>query len=114
VIQLSVASGEEVMETIRRKLEELDILDAAVVSLIGAVEGCAISTMAMDDASSDIIIEYPQPLEFSGTGEIIDGKLHLHVVCGAEGNQTISGHLHWANVKNFYVNAYVLPLPRKA
>jgi predicted DNA-binding protein with PD1-like motif len=114
VILLSVATGEEVMETISRKLDELDILDAAIVSLIGAVEGCAISTKEMDDASSDIIIEYPQPLELSGNGEVIDGKVHLHVVCGAEGNQTVSGHLHWANVKNFSVNAYVIPLPPKA
>jgi predicted DNA-binding protein with PD1-like motif len=112
VILLSVATGEEVMETISRKLEELDILNGAVVSLIGAVEGCAISTMSMDDASEEILIEYPQPLELSGTGEITNGKLHLHVVCGAEGNQTVSGHLHWANVKNFSVNAYVLPLAR--
>ncbi len=110
MILLSVATGEEVMETISRKLEELDILNGAVVSLIGAVEGCAISTMSMDDPAENLIIEYPQPLELSGTGEITDGKLHLHVIGGAEGNQTVSGHLHWANVKNFCVNAYVLPL----
>jgi len=110
VLLLSVASGEEVMATLQRQVTERGIENGAVVSLIGAVESAAVSTMAKDDASNDIITEYHQPLELSGTGEIKDGKLHVHVVLGAEGNATISGHLHWATVKTFFVNAYVLPL----
>lgn len=107
---VSVASGEEVIETLNRKLDELGITNGAIVSLIGAVEACAISTMPKDDPGKDHVTEYTQPLELSGTGEIKDGKVHIHVVCGAEGNHTISGHLHWATVKTFFVNAYVLPL----
>jgi uncharacterized protein len=110
VLLLSVASGEEVMATLQRQVAEHGIENGAVVSLIGAVESAAVSTMAKDDASNDIVTEYHQPLELSGTGEIKDGKLHVHVVLGAEGNATISGHLHWATVKTFFVNAYVLPL----
>lgn len=110
MLLLSVASGEEVMATLQRKIAEHGIENGAVVSLIGAVESAAVSTMAKDDASNDIITEYNQPLELSGTGEIKDGKIHVHVVLGAEGNATISGHLHWATVKSFFVNAYVLPL----
>ena len=110
MLLLSVASGEEVMATLQRQVTERGIENGAVVSLIGAVESAAVSTMAKDDASNDIITEYHQPLELSGTGEIKDGKLHVHVVLGAEGNATISGHLHWATVKTFFVNAYVLPL----
>lgn len=110
MLLLSVASGEEVMATLQRQVTERGIENGAVVSLIGAVESAAVSTMAKDDASNDIITEYHQPLELSGTGEIKDGKLHVHVVLGAEGNETISGHLHWATVKTFFVNAYVLPL----
>ncbi|HZM77340.1 MAG TPA: DUF296 domain-containing protein [Candidatus Limnocylindrales bacterium] len=110
MLLLSVASGEEVMATLQHQITERGIENGAVVSLIGAVESAAVSTMAKDDASNDIITEYHQPLELSGTGEIKDGKLHVHVVLGAEGNATISGHLHWATVKTFFVNAYVLPL----
>lgn len=110
MLLLSVASGEELMAALQRQVTERGIENGAVVSLIGAVESAAVSTMAKDDASNDIITEYYQPLELSGTGEIKDGKLHVHVVLGAEGNATISGHLHWATVKTFFVNAYILPL----
>ena len=110
MLLVSVASGEEMIATIEAELAKQGVANGAVVSLIGAVESAAVSTMAKDDASRDIVTEYHQPLELSGTGEIKDGKLHVHVVLGAEGNTTISGHLHWARVKTFFVNAYVLPL----
>ncbi len=110
MILVSVASGEEVMATVEAQLVKQGVVDGAIVSLIGAVESAAVSTMAKDDAAQDIITEYHQPLELSGSGEIKAGKLHIHVVLGAEGNTTISGHLHWATVKTFFVNAYVLPL----
>jgi predicted DNA-binding protein with PD1-like motif len=110
MLLVSVASGEEVMKTVEDKLADLGVANGAVVSLIGAVESAAVSTMPKDDASQDIITEYHQPLEMSGTGEVKDGKLHVHVVLGAESNETISGHLHWATVKTFFVNAYVVPL----
>lgn len=110
MIVVSVAAGEEVIETVTRDVAKRGIANGAIVSLVGAVESCAVSTMPKDDPSKDIITEYEQPLELSGTGEIKDGKVHIHVVLGAEGNQTISGHLHWAKVKTFFVNAYVMPL----
>jgi uncharacterized protein len=78
------------------------------VSLIGAVDSCGISNMARDDHRNDIITEFKQPLEFSGTGEIKDGKLHIHCVVSTEGNDALGGHLHWARVENFFVNAYVI------
>jgi predicted DNA-binding protein with PD1-like motif len=110
VLLLSVASGEEVLETITRKAAEAGITDGAIVSLIGAVEACAVSTMAAADPAKDIVTEYAQPLELSGTGEITDGQVHIHVVLGAEGNQAITGHLHRATVTTFFVNAYVVPM----
>jgi predicted DNA-binding protein with PD1-like motif len=110
VLLVSVASGEEVIETINRRLGELGVANGAVVSLIGAVEACAVSTMPKDNPSGDVIAEYAQPLELSGNGEIKDGKVHLHVVLGADGNRAICGHLHWARVTTFFVHAYVVPL----
>jgi predicted DNA-binding protein with PD1-like motif len=47
----------------------------------------------------------------SGTGEIIDGEPHIHCVLGREGNETISGHLHWAKIESWYVRIYFIRLP---
>jgi predicted DNA-binding protein with PD1-like motif len=98
------------MATIEAELVKQGVLNGAVVSLIGAVDTAAVSTMHKDDYAQDIVTEYHQPLELSGTGEIRDGKLHVHVTLGAMGNVTISGHLHRATVKEFFVHAYVIPL----
>lgn len=65
---------------------------------------------AADDASKDIVTEYRQPFELNGTGEIVDGILHLHCTLGREGDHALAGHLQWAHVDSFFVHAYVLPL----
>jgi len=111
VIVLVVEPGYEVMQTLRRLAAEHGVRDGAIVSLIGAVDSCAISNMPAADARSDIVTEYKQPCELSGTGEITDGEVHIHVVLGREGDVAVSGHLHWANVETFFVHAYVLPVP---
>ncbi|GHJ46947.1 hypothetical protein Cs7R123_42890 [Catellatospora sp. TT07R-123] len=110
MLLVSVQPGQEVMETIATQLAERGVTDGAVVSLIGAVDECCISNMPADDASKDILTEYRQPFELTGTGEIKDGKVHLHVVLGREGDAALAGHLHWARVETFFVNAYVLAL----
>jgi predicted DNA-binding protein with PD1-like motif len=110
VILLAVRPGEEVIETLTRRADEEGITNGAVVSLIGVVDGCAISNMPAGDATSDVISEYHQPFELSGTGEITDGKVHLHVTLGREGDVALAGHLHRAKVETFFVRAYVLPL----
>jgi predicted DNA-binding protein with PD1-like motif len=109
MLLISVQPGEEVMESISRQLAERGIINGAVASLIGAVDACGISNMAKSDYRDDIITELKQPLEFSGTGEVKDGRLHIHCVVSGEGNAALGGHLHWARVENFFVNAYVLP-----
>lgn len=109
MLLISVQPGEEVMESITRQLADRGVVDGAVASLIGAVDACGISNMARNDFSNDIVTELKQPLEFSGTGEVKDGVLHIHCVVSGEGNAALGGHLHWARVENFFVNAYVLP-----
>jgi predicted DNA-binding protein with PD1-like motif len=104
----AVQPGQEVVSTLTTVLAERGVENGAVVSLIGAVDSCCISNMAADDASKDILTEYDQPFELTGTGEIKDGKVHIHVVLGREGDQALAGHLHWANVETFFVNAYVI------
>ncbi|MDI1461156.1 DNA-binding protein [Catellatospora sp. KI3] len=110
MLVVSVQPGQEVMETIAAQLAERGVTDGAVVSLIGAVDECCISNMPAEDASKDILTEYRQPFELTGTGEVKNGKVHLHVVLGREGDAALAGHLHWARVETFFVNAYVLAL----
>lgn len=110
MLLISVQSGEEVMESVTRQLKERGVQNGAVVSLIGAIDSCCISTMPKDDATRDILTEYEQPFELSGTGDIKKGVLHLHCVLGKEGDVALAGHLHWARVGNFFVNAYVIEM----
>lgn len=112
MILLVASPGEEMIEAITRRARESGISDGAIVSLIGAVDACAISNMPAADASRDIITEYKQPFELSGTGEITDGKVHIHVVLGREGDSALAGHLHWATVDTFFVHAYTIPMDR--
>lgn len=108
MILLAVEPGEEVIEAVTRRAAAEGISNAAIVSLIGAVDACGISNMPAHDARADIVNEYQQPFELTGTGEIIDGKVHIHVVLGREGDVALAGHLHWARVETFFVHAYAL------
>jgi uncharacterized protein len=110
VLFISAQPGDEVMESLSRQLKTHGITNGAIVSLIGAVDACGISNMPKGNANQDILTEYHQPFELSGTGEVKDGVLHLHVVLGREGDVALAGHLHWAQVRTFFVNAYVMPL----
>jgi hypothetical protein len=110
LILVSVPPGQEVIDTLTASLREQGVTNGAIVSLIGAVEGCAISTMATDDHAKDIITEYAAPAELTGTGEIKDGVVHVHVTLGLQGDESKTGHLHRADVVHFFVNAYVQAL----
>ncbi|HSW88045.1 MAG TPA: PPC domain-containing DNA-binding protein [Candidatus Saccharimonadales bacterium] len=101
---------EEIIEIVTKYLQENNIKQGSIVSVIGAVDECCISTMPKEDAKKDILTEYHEPLEMSGVGEIQNGKPHIHATFGREGNQAVFGHLHWAKVKNWFVNVYILPL----
>jgi uncharacterized protein len=110
VILVSVQPGQEVLTTLALQCREQGILNAAVVSIIGAVDNCTISTMARDDYRKDIVTEYDEPMELSGTGEVKDGTPHLHVSIAGEGDSVRGGHLHSARVEHFFVNLYLEPL----
>jgi predicted DNA-binding protein with PD1-like motif len=97
------------MEEITRAVREAGIIDATI-TLIGAVDEATISTMAKHDALIDTLTTYSEPLELTGTGEVVEGNPHIHVILCREADQTIGGHLHHATVKTFFVNAYVTPL----
>ena len=108
MLLVTAQPGDEVVASLSGQLSEYGVANGAVVSLIGAVDSCCISNMPKHDANQDILTEYHQPFELSGTGEVKDGVLHLHVILSGEGDAALAGHLHWAQVRTFFVNAYVL------
>ncbi|MBI3687073.1 MAG: DUF296 domain-containing protein [Actinobacteria bacterium] len=99
----------DLMTAITQRAGELGITNGAIVSLIGAVDSFTVSTMPAHDASADILTDYDLPAEMSGTGEIVDGLVHVHAVLAVEGDRAISGHLHRAHVGHWFARAYVLP-----
>lgn len=108
LITIKVSRNKEVMEVLKKEISKKKIKNAPIVSVIGAVDECCISNMSKKDAMKDILHTYKQPFELSGTGEIIDGKPHIHCVLGKEKDITLSGHLHWAIVKSWYITVYIL------
>ncbi len=110
MLLISIKPGQEVIEAATAQLQELGVQQGAIVSLVGAVDSCCISNMPRANAKDDILTEYSEPFERSVTGEIKDGRPHIHCVMGREGDVTLSGHLHWARVENWFVNLYVVPM----
>lgn len=98
----------ELMETVAKEAERLGITNGAIVSLIGAVDSFTISTMPEHDATKDNITDYNVPAEMSGTGEIVDGAVHIHAVMAVEGDRAVSGHLHRAEIGTFFGRVYVI------
>lgn len=65
--------------------------------------------MPAHDATADVLTEYNEPAEMSGTGEITGGIVHVHPVMAVEGERAVSGHLHRADVGTHFAHVYVLP-----
>lgn len=106
--EIEVSPEQEVIQTLEKRLFEIGIVHGAIVSLIGAVDSCCISNMPKSNAAEDILSTYEEPFELSGTGEIRNGKVHIHCVLGREDNSALAGHLHWAKVTTWYVRAYII------
>jgi uncharacterized protein len=109
MIRVEISPGHEVLTEITHAVEAAGIREASI-TLIGAVDLATISTMPRHDARSDTLTTYAMPAELTGTGEVIDGKPHVHVILCCEGDQTVGGHLHTATVDTHFVHAYVSPL----
>ena len=108
MIVLEINDG-ELMAGIQTQAAQAGITSGAIVSLIGAVDAFTVSTMPAADATKDIVTDYALPAEMTGTGEIVDGKPHVHVVMAVEGDRAISGHLHRAEVGTWFARVYVVP-----
>jgi predicted DNA-binding protein with PD1-like motif len=108
VLHIIEVRDAELIESLTRQAEERGITSGAIVSLIGAVDSFAVSTMPAADPTKDIITDYHQPAEMSGTGEINDGTIHIHAVMAVEGDHAIAGHLHRAQVGAWFARAYII------
>ena len=107
MITIEVTNG-ELMATLTEQAAKHGISNGVIVSLIGAVNSFTVSTMPADGATKDILTEYSLPAEMSGTGEIVDGKVHVHAVMAVEADRAISGHLHRASVGTWFAHACAL------
>jgi predicted DNA-binding protein with PD1-like motif len=105
---VTVEKDQEVLETLNAAVTELGIRDGSI-TLIGAVQESTVSVMLKDNPLDDRLRSYDQPFELTGTGEIVDGKVHVHVALAGE-DVTAAGHLHSAIVRDFFVRAYITPL----
>jgi predicted DNA-binding protein with PD1-like motif len=101
----------ELLESITKQAAELGITDAAIVTLIGAADSFTVSTNPAGDATGHTITSYPLPAEMTATGEIIDGKPHIHAVMAIQGDRAVAGHLHQAQIGTWFAHAYVMPSP---
>jgi uncharacterized protein len=108
MIVIEVRNG-ELLDAIEQSARERGIADAAIVTLIGAVDSFTVSTMPADDATKDVITDYDMPAEMTATGEIVSGRPHVHAVMAVEGDRAITGHVHKAQVGTWFARAYLLP-----
>ena len=108
LVKYRFAEGAEVIGSLAAKLKEDGITDASIVSVIGGVDKVTISNMAKEDARKDMLTEYNEPLELSGTGSVHEGKVHIHATLGREGDQALFGHLHSAFATTWFVDVHVL------
>ena len=108
LLKFKINPGKELMEVLTKEFEKRNLQDGAIVSVIGAFDECCISCMPKNDPMKDVLTEYYEPVEVNGTGEIKEGKPHIHINLGRENNQTASGHLHWGKVKSWYATVFVV------
>lgn len=98
------------MRALGERIRERGIVSAAIVSIIGAVDACEFSTMPRDDARADLVHDLKEPLELSGSGEVVDGVPHIHCVLATAEGTARAGHLRRAWVETWFVHAYLAPV----
>ena len=99
----------ELMESISRQAAEQGITYAAIVALIGAIDSFTVSTNPAGDPTAHTYSAYSLPAEMTATGEIVDGRPHIHAVMAVQGDRAIAGHLHKAQIDTSFARAYVIP-----
>lgn len=111
--KIHIESGQEVIHTITEYCKEENIKNAAIVSIIGALDKGRVMSSSKADAKADIFKNFEEPLELSGTGEIDKEKVHIHCILGRVDGTVLMGHLEEGFVENWFVNIYLLPLEKR-
>jgi len=104
LLEFKINKGREVTAILNEEFKKLRLNKGAIVSVVGAVDECCISNML----KKDVLKTYKEPMELSGTGEIRDGKAHIHCTLSRENNSALHGHLHWAKVEAWYVTVFLI------
>lgn len=100
----------DLIEQLTAELKTRGIVNAAIVSIVGAVRAATLQTMVTADPKTPSVTEI-RNAEVSGIGEVEDGVPNLHVTLGAEGGQAYAGHLSAATVGGWAtVNVYLIRL----
>lgn len=102
-----VGPGEELLAKTQAYCHERSIKDAAIVSVVGAFDASCIHTMQRNDAKQTVMTTINEPVELSGTGEVVDGTVHIHAVLSKENCETLSGHLEWGKVESWFAHVYI-------
>ena len=93
-VVLHLGKGELILESIQSEIKRLNIRNGIVTSGIGSARKIVyhrIGSLANDPLNLFITVEAPTEIG-SLQGLIIDGEVHLHIVCyGADG--AFAGHL---------------------
>lgn len=110
MLKIEVKQGERVIEKVQAAVRQWNIKNAAIVSVIGAVKTCTISNMHPENSAEDFVNTYKEQLELSGSGEVIDGKVHIHCVVSRSGAEALAGHLQDAVVGDHFVHVYLIAL----
>jgi predicted DNA-binding protein with PD1-like motif len=97
----------ELMDELARRVKADGIENAAIVSLIGAVDEFTVTTMAANDALDDQPLTMSAPAEMSGTGEVTAGHVHVHASMAVEGGHVVGGHLISARVRTHFARVYL-------
>jgi predicted DNA-binding protein with PD1-like motif len=99
---VTVQKDQEVLGTVQAGVTGLGIT-AGAITLIGAAQESTVSVMKRDDARTDYLRSYDQPFELTGTGEVVNGKVHVHVTLAGK-DLIAAGHMHSAIVRTFFVH----------
>jgi uncharacterized protein len=102
-----VPEGDEVTTFITEEARKAGYKNAAV-QVHGALSRGSIS--AMNETGLDVRRDFKKPMEVTGTGDLVEGRLHLHVSIGSavpqEGTRT--GHLIIGHAGEMFI-AYLIP-----
>src|SRR5258708_33482324 len=88
-MQMLEVRNAELMESLTTQAAEHDITHAAIVALIRAVDDFTVSTNPAGDPTAHTYSTYPLPAEITATGEIIDGKHHIHAVMPLQADRAL-------------------------